>query len=323
MNIYDSLVRWAVPVFVMISGMLHLKSRNNDDFSVERQKIYKKIIRIICAIAFWTIIYNTFFPIMKCLFKDGNLIEIAIAFRHALHNTIFGPGWYHLWYLYLIIGLYLITPILNRFIANAQRKHIEYALILFFVFGTCIQLYNTINIMFDNIVSWFPTKDIYFPFPEITGYTGYYIAGYYFSQYDLQNKNRTKLYLGAVISILFTILGSSMWSIYKNEPHGDLYGNILPNTMIISIALFIFIKNVSYRSVFEKYKNKIIFISELTFGIYLVHDLLLQIMSRLGLNSLSFNPLISIPIIAFIVFIIGSIIIIFIKRIPILKKYVI
>jgi surface polysaccharide O-acyltransferase-like enzyme len=57
MNIYDSLFRWAVPVFVMISVALYLQKYNaKDNFSEEKSKIYKKIIKIICAIIFWTFV---------------------------------------------------------------------------------------------------------------------------------------------------------------------------------------------------------------------------------------------------------------------------
>jgi surface polysaccharide O-acyltransferase-like enzyme len=324
MNLYDSLVRWTVPVFVMISGMLHLQSYNiKDNFCEEKYKICQKILRIICAIIFWTIIYNMFFPLVKYLFKDRNLIILLGVIKSLPGKIIFGPGWYHLWYLYMIMGLYLITPIIIRFINNAQEEHIKYALILFFVFGTCIQLYNTVNIIFDNIIAWLPTSDLYFPFPEITGYTGYYIAGYYFSKYDTERRNKILLYIFAILSMLFTILGCSLWSIYKNEPRGDFCGNNLPNTMFIAFALFVLLKNISSAKFFEKYKRIIIFVSEHTFGIYLVHDLLLQIIGRIGLNSLTFNPMLSIPVIAIIDFSIGLFITIIIKKIPFLKKYVV
>jgi surface polysaccharide O-acyltransferase-like enzyme len=328
MNLYDSLVRWTVPVFVMISGMLHLQPYNiKNDFREEKYKIYRKILRIICAIIFWTIIYNTVFPLWRYLFKDRNLMSLLEAIKSLPGKVLFGPGWYHLWYLYMIIGLYLITPIIIRFIENSKKEHIKYALILFFVFGTCIRLYNTINTMFDNIILWLPTSDLYFPFPEITGYTGYYIAGYYFSKYDIERRrNKILLYFLAIASMLFTIIGCSLWSIYKNEPHGDFYGNNLPNTMFIAFALFVLFKTSTIpirRKFFEKYQKIIIFISGHTFGIYLVHDLVLRIIWRIGLNSLTFNPLLSIPLIAIIDFIISLFIIIMIKKIPFLKKYIV
>ena len=126
MNLYDSLVRWTVPVFIMISGMLHLQIGNyHDDFSKEKHIMYKKIFRVICAVIFWTIVYHAAFPVMSYVIGKNSSIDVHI-FLSIPNKIIFQPGLYHLWYLYICIGLYLITPLLNRFINSSQRVHIKY-----------------------------------------------------------------------------------------------------------------------------------------------------------------------------------------------------
>jgi surface polysaccharide O-acyltransferase-like enzyme len=71
MNVYDSLVRWTVPIFVMISEFFHLKpNKEGISFSEEMKTIYKKIFRIICAIIFWEIVYNTINMLAKYFVKN-------------------------------------------------------------------------------------------------------------------------------------------------------------------------------------------------------------------------------------------------------------
>lgn len=93
-NFYDSIVRWGVPIFVMISGALFL----NKNQSIK--KIYtKNILRIIIAFIFWSLIYTV-------LFSKGLSIKTMII--------NFFEGYYHMWFLFMIVGLYMITPFIKK-----------------------------------------------------------------------------------------------------------------------------------------------------------------------------------------------------------------
>jgi surface polysaccharide O-acyltransferase-like enzyme len=319
MNFYDSLVRWTVPVFVMISGVFHLRpNRNNISFKEEMEKIYKKILRVGCAIIFWGAFYNSInmlgkYFINKELFTLFDIIKIPGI-------IILGPAWYHLWFLYMLIGLYLLTPIFRCFIKNCKKEYIEYVLILFFLIGTCIPLINIVL----NKLSVFKGRTIFFPVVEVSGYIGYYIAGYYFDNFEIENKIKKNIYILAVLSLLFTIIGSSYISLYKGEPIEELYWYLLPNTMFIAYGLFIFFKTKLKQEYFsKKAENIILKISKNTFGIYLIHAFVIQIFGIIGLNTLIIAPLISIPIISIVVMIISGTGTIIINKIPVLNKYII
>jgi surface polysaccharide O-acyltransferase-like enzyme len=319
MNIYDSFVRWTVPIFVMISGVFHLRpNKEGISFSDEMKIIFKKILRLICAIIFWGILYNGInilgkYFIKKELFTIHDLIKIPGV-------IILGPAWYHLWFLYMLIGLYLLTPIFRCFIKNSSREHKEYFLILFFIIGTCFPLIN----LFLNNISFFKGHEIFLPVVELTGYIGYYIAGYYFATYELKNKVKTIINISAIVSLLFTIIVTSLVSIYKNEPVGALYGYLLPTTMFIAYALFVFFKeNYVKIKISQKMERVIIKISKDTFGIYLIHALIIQIFGVIGINTLIINPILSIPVISIVVMVISYIGTIIIRKIPILKEYIV
>jgi surface polysaccharide O-acyltransferase-like enzyme len=319
MNVYDSLVRWTVPMFVMISGFFHLKpNKKGLSFTEEMKIIYKKIFRIICVIIFWGIAYNTINMLAKYFIKNESFGLYDLVKIPGI--IILGPAYYHLWFLYMLIGLYLLTPIFRCFINNCKQEHIEYILILFFVIGTCFPLIN--NIL--NNFSIFKGRQIYFPVPELTGYIGYYIAGYYFGHYKIENKTKFGIYILAIISILFTIVGTALEALYKKEATGTLYGGLLPNTMFITYALFILFEEVKGSlKLSERQKRIIVKISKDTFGVYLIHALIIQMLDVIGISTLIVNPIISIPIISIFVYIVSYSGTIIINKIPVLNKYVV
>jgi surface polysaccharide O-acyltransferase-like enzyme len=233
---------------------------------------------------------------------------------------ILGPPYYHLWFLYMLMGLYLLTPIFRCFIKNCKKEHIEYFLLLFLIIGTCFPLINTIL----KNISLFKGREIYFPVVELTGYIGYYIAGYYFANYELKKKTKIIIYAFAILAMLSTIICTSFISVYKKEPIETLYGYLLPNTMFVAYAVFLLFKELNNKIEFSiKQEKMIINFSKDTFGIYLVHALVLQIFPIIGIQTLMINPIISIPIIAILAMAISYLCTKIIRMIPILKEYII
>lgn len=95
-NIYDSLVRWSVPVFVMISGMFFLNPNKEIDF---KKLFYKYILRIVLTIIFWGLFYQFSEIFAKFILHHESITmkKIVVAFA----KIPFGPPWYHLyicWY---------------------------------------------------------------------------------------------------------------------------------------------------------------------------------------------------------------------------------
>jgi surface polysaccharide O-acyltransferase-like enzyme len=140
-NFYHTIIRWPVPVFVMISGIFALRPLNeNTGFKSEIKKILYKVLRLVLAIIFWAFFCNTVYLFINHFVK-GESIAIY-DFLRIPGLIILGRAWYHLWFLYMMIGLYLLTPIFRIFIKNGPRKYLEYFLILFFLLGTCLPFIN-------------------------------------------------------------------------------------------------------------------------------------------------------------------------------------
>ena len=98
---------------------------------------------------------------------------------------------------------------------------------------------------------------------------------------------------------------------------------LYPNIIIMSLAMFLFTKDIVSKIQFkDKTESIIVRISKLTYGIFLIHVLVLRILYRLGVNLSIAAPPISMLIVSLITFIVSGIIMLLISCIPVLNKYI-
>ncbi len=117
-TLLNSISRPAVPIFVMISGALMLDERKQ----ISNKKIFKKSLYLLLILFGWSIFYASISLIIsppQTGFSISSFIKAILL------------GHYHLWFLYMLIGLYLFTPILRLFVKKANSKYILY----FFLFA--------------------------------------------------------------------------------------------------------------------------------------------------------------------------------------------
>ncbi|MGW8289404.1 MAG: acyltransferase, partial [Candidatus Bathyarchaeia archaeon] len=108
-NIYDSLARPAVPLFVMLSGALLLQPAKLDEPLGVFFK--KRLNRIALPFLFWGIAYFAWRA-----FVNGE----TLTANSILQGVLTGP-YNHFWFLYLLVGLYLLTPVLRVLVAHIRR----------------------------------------------------------------------------------------------------------------------------------------------------------------------------------------------------------
>lgn len=126
-NVVNALTHWSVPVFVMISGALLLSGLSN----IEPRTFYRhRAVRLAIPLIFWTIFY-----IAIQAYIDGKF-DLMVFVK----KLIAGQPYFHLWYLYMIVGIYLMTPFLGIFVQASSRT----TLILFCLFTFTLSSLETI-----------------------------------------------------------------------------------------------------------------------------------------------------------------------------------
>lgn len=210
----------------------------------------------------------------------------------------------------MIIGLYLITPLLKIFVNNAQRKHFEYFLILWF--------FASIFSRFSNY--WFNVPlslELFF----VTDYVGYFILGYYLSQFEFNSRWKNFFYSSLVIGPLTTFFLTYYFTLQKGALDEYWYGYFSPSVVLSAAGLFILFRyhfnNRSLPFILSK-------INMASLGIYILHYwLMIYFLWRVYPKIETLLPTIFIiPVNIIITIVISAIITLIIKRVPLLKRLV-
>ena len=289
---------YAVPVFVMMSGALFL-SRD-----IPLQKIYGKyIFRIFTAFLFWSFVYACEYYI-----EEGDAFLALVCFI---------KGHYHMWFLLMISGLYAIVPFVKR-IAKSELLT-KYFLVLAFLFAFLFpETADLISIFSEKYGRFVSSLVSQFYFQFVGGFTGYFLLGYFLNNARISARAERLIYAMGIAGITIGMLLSITTTMITSEPQKAFYTNFTVNTMCYAVAVFVF-----FKSKFN-YPSRIIrILSQYSFGAYLVHPTMITLVGKLGLNPLTFNPLLSIPVISVILFVTSFAISAVLNHIPVLKKYIV
>ena len=297
----NGLSRFAVPNFFMISGALFL----NKDISFKN--MYRKYIkRLFIVLYFWSLIYS----ISDIYFtkKGFKMIIIKCLFPH-----------FHLWYLITTIGLYTITPFLREIVKNEKilNYYLLFSLIYTFIFPNLIHFLSFYsNILFYALNSFYIKLSLNY----IKGYTFYFIFGFYLlKKFKGNNYKRILFYCFGLFGILFTTKFAHKILILKKKKSLIYFSHFQLNILFYSSSIFVFFKEN-----FNHFKlANIQRVSKLTFGIYLIHPLIIKsIFQTKKIFSENFSPY-DIPFISLIIFLLSLIISFLIKLVPLFGKYLI
>ena len=301
---------WAVPCFVMVTGALLL---DKNRIITIKDTFKKYILRILIALVAFSLIFALFDTLMN---KDGTGIAF---FGKGLLNVLTGNGWAHMWYLYLLIGLYLLM-IAYRAVANhVSDSEYRYLLIVYAVFLSLVPLLQI----------WNAKTGFYIHVSTI--YPFYLFAGYAIASQKLKINRGISILLMA-IGVAGIVASTILNEKYVNISYGNLLGYASIFVLVLTVGIFSLAKN-SERPSLPDVENSVekkpgiigkIFleIDRCSFGIYLIH----MIFVRLTLRYWQINPYASnLTILIFISLVLGILIVSYgitalLKLIPGVKK---
>lgn len=309
-NVYDGVTHFCVPVFAMISGAFLLDPAR--EYSLK--KLYKvKILRIVTAFAFWSLFYAVIDTVKSTKPFGKELFTFFI--------TSFLKGKFHLWFMFMIAGLYMLTPLLRKFTEN--KKLTEYFFLLCGVFMFVLPNISLVSFSsdVDNVASYINEK---FNMDFVFGYTFYYVAGFYLKQYSLPSKLKTLLYiLGPLSAVAIPVL-TYFFSVEYGKNYFVFYAFQSPFIALLSMWLFVLFKDLfTKKSLGEKSSKVISFLSKYSFGVYLVHAVFIDFLGdKFNVTCSSFNSLFAVPVLSVGVFAVSLLVMYIVGKIPVLNKYI-
>lgn len=300
---FNSVSRFSVPVFVMISGY-YMLSKEPDI-----KRLLGKSLKLLLQMVLWSgLYYACGYPA-----SSGMTPKETGLFTYLLTEPV------HLWYCYATAALYIFTPVLYIFHKNADRRQYKYALVLCFLLGSAVTtllrsgLFPLLDALLDKMKA-----------PYTLGFMGFYLLGGYLRKYGAEQKTRKALYLFGGLGVAVTFAGTLALPTL-GLPKELLFSFFAPNVMVTGAAFFVLFKYMSPR--FEAFseggRRFVQGLSECTLGIYLIHPLSLMAFGRLVRPHLLFlSPAALIPLTAVFAFVSSAIAVWILKRIPILNKLV-
>ncbi len=232
-----------VNLFIMISGYLLL----------DRTETVKEFFR------------KRFFSILP-LFIIFNIIYIYF-YNHSF-ITIKKISAPHFWYIYMILGLYLLTPWLRKVLQYAEKETF-YVVVLWF-------LCNVLN----PYMQFFKFPKIPFSHFPITGFIGYYILGYYLKKYRYKlEKIPFICVIGVYITgFLISVLSTKYVLVTTGNRISDFFDKNSLGTFFMSVSFFIFWIKFNFKN-----RNKVIrMISDSTYFAYLIHIIILHYVIKIS-----------------------------------------
>jgi surface polysaccharide O-acyltransferase-like enzyme len=274
-NFWNSLSRAGVPLFVMLSGFLLLsKDYELGDF------LKRRFSRVVVPALFWMAVYSIYNHIR---------LGAPATLQDALLGVVTGPVHIHLWFIYLIIGLYLIYPILRPWVRSASERDFLY----FFIMCALCTWGMKIAWTFFGV-----GNGIYFEL--FTNNCGYFVLGYYLGtrslkfevrslkfrtrQPELQTSNfklrtsnselQTPNFKLPTLFLLLGTLATMFGSYWLNVGRADVpfqtyfYDYLTPNVGVAAIGWFLLAKNAfNSRPLLDVERD----FSAASFGIYFAH----------------------------------------------------
>jgi len=297
----NAITRFAVPAFVMITGALLLhKEYEIGSF------LKKRMGRVVVPFLFWSLVYIWYSWYNEDIAFGSNIWTDT---RQVLHLLLHGAC-YHLWYVYMLIGLYFVIPVIGKFVRNASEQEIQYFLIVWFGVMLITQPY---------LVRYNPAVDMHY----FTGYIGYLVLGHYLATKNFNIKNlRLWAVLLAILGVAIIVLGTRWIIDYPQWPGTMFYEPVNPAVLMLSGGIFIAAK-LTVPKVSATVVRIRDFAGKYNYGIYLGHALVLFFLDDLfGISYKLCTPIVSIPLTALLCFLITLLMVWAVNKLPFFGKWI-
>ena len=305
-NAANSASRWAVPVFLMISGALLL----NPDTPSDTARLWRgPVCRMLRVFFIWSTVYS-----LDALSRGAGL-ESAVS-------TLI-QGKYHMWYLPTLAGLYMVTPLIRRI--TESRQLTRYFLMLTGAFAVLIpSAIGYLRCVDIPVLSrYLPAMDEFFSrfhygFGGI--YLFYFVLGHYLARYGFPVVSPSGSGLMAAGGYAATVVLNLFWSRKTGGPDTVFLTLDSANVLCMSMGIFLLARNCLNR--LPPWAERLVSaLSPCTFGIYLIHPLVLERLEMLGVHTLAISPVLSVPGITILTGILSGLLTALLIRIPFAKKY--
>ena len=292
-NLVYAMLLWSVPVFFMMTGYIFLGIKK----CVEYKDIKKNVFRFLAVL----VVLGMFFSLSERVFTAGTFQFKMLG--DAISDVIQGNLFDHMWYLYEIIGLYLLLPVFSAFLKNNEKNLYIFIALLFGVNFLIPELFSLLDMKFAVDLS-------------IGKYALYLFLGA--AMHRMSDRLVQRLFVPSVLTLALIFVGQAVTSFVFDEMIELSY--VRSYVVVMSCCVFCI-----FRHLFDKERFDTKFIRELagcTWGIYLFHPYVIHIFGKLfKISIVSYNNWIAFPICCAVVFTASAVGTFVLRKIPVIKRF--
>lgn len=293
LTMFDSLVRWPVPVFVMITGALFLPRRTE-----LRTVLTRYIPRVFAAWVVWSAICA-----LCCGTDPADMLSRFLS------------GHYHLWYLPFLIGVYLVLPFLQRIAEDARLT--KQLLWVSLVIAVLIPwLGDLAALLWPEAAGYVRTVENHLNYSFFFDLLAVLVLGHVLHQTDLSTKARVGIYLAGILGVAVTGVATIWASDRAGLQNSLFFDQAAPNTLCAAAAIFVFAK---YH--LTGLPKLVEWMARHSFGVYLSHALIIELLAENGIHVLAFDPVWSVPVLAVGIFALSLALTAVLAKLPVVGKY--
>ena len=262
-----------IGLFFMVSGALLLKSNAGKSFET-RNFLQRRFTKILVPLLFWSVV--------------GLVLE-----QHGVKNTELSI----LWFMYCLAGMYLLTPILSRWLSVASIKEVEFYLVLWLA-TLCVPFVKLFTPVNESDTSW-----LYY----FHGYVGYYVLGFYLKNFGEKQMTTRRMMVFLVVFVCISlILPITLLMLNVEVDFYNVFWYLSITVALQCVVWWIVVRRLM-RNV-TKLPNVVVELSKLSFGIYLIHILVMRNVLWRTSWMQGQNGIVQIVVCTFLTFIISALI---------------
>jgi len=246
-NLLDSLVRCSVPLFVMLSDALILSPQAT---LVTPLQIVGRIRKVAIPLLTWNVAYLLYISRFT-----GQAVDWLGMFTQV--------PMYHLWFVYMIIGLYLLLPMLQAiFAAITKRPDLQHYLLALWMLVTCVPIYYPLPIL--GLLQQ----------TSLLGYAGYFLMGAIVTEAHQRSSKTLHWVLVYLAAVLITAWVTWRFSVAAQSADERAYLYFSPNVVFASLASFILFTRMQFSS--RRLTIALQWISDRSFLVFFMHVVVLE-----------------------------------------------
>lgn len=269
-NVIVAAAHWCVPAFIMLSGALLLDPAREESL---RRFYTRRLLRVGLPTLLWSIFYIQW--------RQHYLDDADLHGQRLVHEILRGEPSYHMYFLFIVLGLYLFAPFLRSWVRHAPRRDVVVGawLTLAFSSGLCVY-YGLLGTGQWKMPPWPNIFTLFVP------YLGYFLVGYVLRDVRVRGRWLVITWAAWVASVTICAGGFSWLVSVQNSDHMAqrwFYAYLSPGVLIMSITSFLLIARAfeTRRPCWIQWLNART-LGGAAFGIYLMHIAMLDVIRHEG-----------------------------------------